>query len=210
MRDLNHSVGAIRGKTWIFWAQVIVIGGLCGVALVAGPLFMTGVIKPANKQSGLGPGIAMTIVGAALAPFVALAVFNLVARSHPILQCFKEGLEIRVIGQSSLASSLPVPRLVRAAWPIVTGQGFRTKVYRILWRDIDGAIVRGAPMAQELLIVYRTAGSADSQSKERRTFRFRDAAFAQPISTVESIIASYVSDATKRAQLPVWSISAGS
>ena len=86
------------GKTWMLWAQVLVLVPITCLACIMGPLFLCDAIHTADGRPGHEAGIPLTITGLILVPITVILVFHLFARQWPIIRIFREGLEIREIG----------------------------------------------------------------------------------------------------------------
>jgi len=198
-----------RGKTWIVVVNAIVFGGLAGFCAVLGPLFLVGVLKPADGRPGTGAGIALSIISVPLVLVFVLAVFHVLARRRPVLRLCREGLEINLLGASSLDDVPLVPVFVRLTWLIVSLQGFRQQLVRARWEDLRGLRITGPPMARTLTIaaaVDRSASPPDGQpGPKANRVSFGEAAFARPLDQVASAIQAYHRNAKLRGRLPSWS-----
>ncbi len=69
-----------RGKTWIFWAQLLASGGIGIFGVTFGPLFWTGVLTDAKGEVRPQAGPPLTIIGLCLLAVALLAAFNIVSR----------------------------------------------------------------------------------------------------------------------------------
>jgi hypothetical protein len=156
LNDISDTPTGFRGKTWIYVAQAAVFGPLGVFSLVMGPLFLFGGMKKADGTPATDAGIALSILSVPLMLLFALAMFNIRARRLPLLRLFREGLEIVLIGTSSL-DEFPLPGLVRVAWSILSTQGFRRQVFRLPWECVRGARVSGLPMNRLLSILTAPA-----------------------------------------------------
>lgn len=136
-----------RGKTRIYWAQLLVLGSLGSFSLLLGLLFWTGTMKDANGKPRPQAGPPMTIIGSGMVVVASMAAANIFARRRPLIRCFQEGIEFAVVGASSLDNVRSIPRLLRLAWKIFSLQGFRTLVLRIPWEDVEGVRLTGFKMA---------------------------------------------------------------
>ena len=194
------------GKTWIFVAQVVVFGSLGGFSLIMGPLFLTGVIKPANGRPGNDAGIALTIMSIPLLLVFALAVFNLVARRRPILRLCREGLEVNIIGASSLDGIPLIPGLVRVAWLVISMQGFKQQIMWVPWHYLGHVVVSGPPMARRLTIdasiPLRHAAPEVIQSAMASQITFHEVAFDASLDQIAASIIAYSQNSASRARLP--------
>jgi hypothetical protein len=142
-----------EAKIWIYLVQALVFGGLAAFSLGFGPLFLFGIMKKADGTPATEAGVALCVMSVPLLLIFALAVFNVRARRRPPLRLYREGLEIVLIGNSSLAGIPLIPGLIRVAWHIISTEGFRQKVACIPWECFQQASVSGPPMARQLVIV---------------------------------------------------------
>ena len=116
------------GKIWIYVAQAVVVGGLTAFCLLLGPLFLFELIRSADGRPTRPAGIALCILSVPFLLVFLLAAFNIAARRRPLLRLYREGIEMNMIGASSLdGSPIPIPKLVRVAWLIVSLQGFHNR-----------------------------------------------------------------------------------
>ncbi len=139
-----------RGKTWIYWAQLVACGYLGLFSVIFGALFWTGAMTDAKGEVRPQAGPPMVIIGCCLLAVMILAAFNIVARIPPIIRCYREGIECNLVGATSLDGIPFMPGLVRVGWTILSLQGFRSQQMRILWPQFGGALVGGIPMAYVL------------------------------------------------------------
>jgi len=198
-----------RGKTWIVLVNAIVFGGLAGFSSVLGPFFLFGVIKPADGRPGTGAGIALSIISVPLLLVFILAVFHVLARRRPMLRICREGIEINILGASSLDDVPLVPVFLRLAWLIVSLQGFKRQLLRAPWEQFREARISGPPMARTLTIVASVDQSASRSKGEpaptANDVSFGEAAFDRPLDQVVSAIQAYRRNVELRNRLPSWS-----
>jgi hypothetical protein len=167
---------------------------------------LNGVLKPANGKSDDTAGIALTLIGAALAPVFLLAAFNLIARKRPLVRICREGLELAVIGASTLDRIPFVPGLARLAWSIVSLQAFSRHVLRVVWDEIDSVRAVGMPMSRMLLIegVIRDSRLASSDLAARVAVSFDEAALKTPLDQIVISVQEFVHEPSLRQALPSW------
>src|SRR3954465_2957401 len=103
------------GKTWIFYAQALIWGGIGTFGLIFGPLFLFGFMNKANGAPATDAGIGLTVVSVPLLMLSDLAVYNIRARRRPLLRLCREGIEIMEIGRSSLDGIPLIPGMIRVA-----------------------------------------------------------------------------------------------
>jgi len=94
----------------------------------------------------------MIVIGIFLLMCAAMAAINIITLITPIICCYRQGIECRLVGNSSLDSVPLVPRWVRIAWKLVSLQGFQSRTFRILWQEFRDAKVVGTPMAYVLRV----------------------------------------------------------
>ena len=138
------------GKTWIYWAQLLILGPLGGFSLIMGILFWTGTFTDVHGKARPEAGPPMTIIGLFLLLVALVAVFNIVKRISPILRCYREGLELRIIGMNSFGDlSEPIKHFIGifiVLWGIISLRSFRVHRSFIPWSKFAGAEVTGIPM----------------------------------------------------------------
>lgn len=202
----NRPPTQFTGKTWIFIAQALVVGGLGIFSLILGPLFLFGVMKDARGQPAPDAGVALTIMSVPFLLSFALAVFNVVTRRRPIIRVCREGLVINMIGSSSLDGIPLIPTMIRAAWLIVSLQGFKQQILVAPWESLQNAAVSGPPMARTLTIVgpmFRAMNPRDTAAQANQ-ITFRDVAFVLPLHQIAGTIQAYWRDPESRQNLPGW------
>lgn len=196
------------GKTWIYYVQAVIFGGLAAFGLILGPLFCLGVIRPANGRPGTDGGIPLCIVGVLfLLPFF-LAVFNVLARRHPIIRICREGLEFSIIGGSALDYVPLIPSLIRAAWLMLSLSGFRRRIRRAAWDGFRECYVTGPPMARVLTIdtdsfLYDHGVSAESSTSLRQV-SFPQVAFVAPLDRIADTIQAFAANPDACSYLVSW------
>ena len=194
-----------RGKTWIFWAQLLAGGGLGLFGVVFGPLFWTGTLTDANGEARPQAGPPLTIIGLCLLAVAVLAAFNIVGRIRPIIRCYREGIECNLVGATSLDGVPLVPALVRVAWTILSLQGFRSQRVRSSWIEFQGAQVSGIPMAYVLSLNGSFANL--KTSRVTRGVAFKQVALIDHPEHVAGTLNRLAADGAMRDQLSSWSSS---
>lgn len=202
-----------RGKTWIYVASFLIVGGLAAFSLVMGPLFLTGAIKRADGKPGTEGGIALCIVGVLLSLVAALPLFRIVALRRPLLRLCREGIVVNLIAASSLDVLPQIPglgkglKLLHIAWLIVSLQGFRQHLVYAPWRTFQAAQVSGFKMAREITIValfYRMADGRWQPNPIDDQLTFQEAEFAASLDKIAESVLFYAANAAAREQLPSW------
>ncbi len=187
-----------RGKTWIFVVQALVFGGFAVFGLVFGPLFWLGIRERADGRPATDAGIFLTSWGVLCFPIFALAVFNIVARWKPILRICREGVEMTIIGSTSLDGVPFVPGPIRVAWAILTTQGFRKRIVRVAWGELRQVEVSGLPMARKLTVI--------TSSSHSETVMFREHVFESPLNAIALAVSSFAEDDEARDGLTSWDV----
>ena len=206
--SFHSSPTQFSGKTWIFIVQALVFGGLGAFGLVLGPLFLLGVLKPADGRPGTAAGIALTVMSVPFLLMFALAAFNVLARRRPILRVCREGLEINMIGSSSLDGVPLVPGLVRVAWLIISFQGFQRQTAWAPWPSFRRVAISGPPMARTLTIsgeiIRPPQLDDDRQEPFANRIAFHEVEFDAPLDQVAATIEDYSQYTELKQQLPSW------
>jgi hypothetical protein len=191
-----------RAKTWIFWAQAIFCGLFCAFGLIMGPLLYTfGAKDPKHREAGLWiTGITLVL----FVPGLAKAVFNILARRKPLVQLYREGITVRLVGRSTLDGVPGVPGLLRFAWGVLSGQSFRSHALYSYWKELRGARVEGLP-AMRILILDGTFRGLDDDEIVGDQLVFPQVEFRKPLQDLARVIHSHTTNPEKRTALPSWS-----
>src|SRR5687768_117285 len=89
-------------KTWTYWVQLILCGGMGLFAVLFGVLFWTGILTDASGEDRPSAGPPMVIVGSCLLAVAAMAAANIAGRVRPVVRCFRRGIECNLVGRTSL------------------------------------------------------------------------------------------------------------
>jgi hypothetical protein len=193
-------------KTWYLYVGAIVFTALAAFSAIMGPLFLLEIIKPAHGRPGTEAGIALSVMAAPMCLIALLGWFNIRARRRPLLRICDEGLEINVIGASSLDGVPLLPIMVRIAWLIVSLQGFKKQIGWIPWPSLRTVQVRGLPMARTLVIagtiVYPTFRGEQVTARIANAVSFRDAEFQDPLDTIADAISAFALEPEACSTLP--------
>jgi len=139
----------------------------------------------------------------------AMAIFNIKARRRPLLRICREGVEVVQVAPSSLDRIPLVPGLVRVAWLILSTQGFRRRIIRFPWRDLQEVLVSGPPMARSLTIVAYPSflATADLPPGIFAADRvvFPEVTFASPLDEIARAVRSSANLPATPGHLPSWS-----
>jgi hypothetical protein len=190
-------------KTWIFWAKLLLLGGIGLFTVVFGVLFWTGTMVDANGAARPQAGPPMTIIGTFLLMAAGLAFFDIIARIPPLIRCYREGIECNVIGTTSLDGCQLIPGIAQTAWAILSLQGFRSQRFRAPWTDFSGADVGGSPMAYVLLLEGSFANPMSG--KVIHDLLYQQVDFSDDPQFIASILNGFAQDDTLRKQLSSWS-----
>jgi hypothetical protein len=207
MGDLQ-TPSRFMAKTWIFVANLIVFGGLATLSLLLGPLFYFGYMKQVGGEPRTDAGVILCWMSLPFLLLSALAAYNLWARRRPLLQLWREGITIMQIGSSSLDGIPLIPTLIRAAWLIVSTQGFRKTMLYMPWPCFQDAWVSGLPMARQLTIVgsppHPSTGNLPLYSTPAARVVLHEVAFVAQLDQIADVLKSSASSPTIRNQLPSW------
>ncbi len=150
----------------------------------------------------------MSIMAVPMFLVALLGWFNVYARLKPLLRICEEGLEINIIGASSLDGVPLIPNLIRVAWSIVSLQGFKKQIGWIPWEMFRDVQVSGSPMMRSLVIIgtvaYPTFRGDDLNAKigDSISVAFRDADFQDSLDAIASTIRAFYDNPKARNALP--------
>jgi hypothetical protein len=193
--------GVFRSRTWHLAAAALMLGGIAVFGLILGPLFLLGVVTPADgdPEHGRSGGIGLTC-GSLLIAMLALPVlFRWWARRQPVVRPYGEGVLLRLVGRSSLDRVPLVPGLVRVAWAVLSGQGLRVQSYRVPWDELTEVTVAGVPMARMLVVQWLPPATGGALEVS-----FAQDEFAYPPTEVASALRRLKYDRKAREGLPSW------
>lgn len=193
-------------KAWYLYVTAVVLTMLALFCTILGPLFLFDILKRADGKPGTEAGVAMSIMAIPMVLLALLGWFNVYARFKPLLRICSEGLEINVIGASSLDGVPLIPNLVRVAWLIFSLQGFKKQIGWIPWETFGSVEVAGLPMMRSLvinaIIAYPILRGDALTAKIGDSVAFRDAEFQEPLDKIASAIQACYDDPEKRNALP--------
>lgn len=185
-------------KSWYHYVAAIVFTMLALFAAVLGPLFLFDIVKRADGKPGTEAGIALSIMAVPMCLIALLGWFNVYARRKPLLRICEEGLEVNVIGASSLDDVPLIPGLVRVVWLILSLQGFKKQIGWIPWELFRSVEVAGLPMMRSLVIeatiAYPNLRSDNLTAQIGNNIAYRDAEFQDPLEVIASAILKFYSD----------------
>lgn len=187
------------GKTWVLTVQLLVFGGFAAFGLAFGLLFLAGIMKDAYDEPRPEAGIALTLTGLVLAPIAAVAGYGLLARRLPIIRLCREGLEMRLIGRTSMDGVPLLGSLLKWAWAAISLQGFKTQCVRVEWMFVQGAEIVGLPMMRTLRILWITLPAGVTGVE------FSEAELQPRLEQVDEAVAQLRRHPELRAALPSWS-----
>lgn len=173
-----------RAKTWMYRVAAFFMALFASFSLILGPLFLTGRMKNARDEPAEEAGLMLTLWGVASTLLLAQSAYGLWVRRRPLLRICREGVEALMIGESSLDRIPLVPGLVRIAWSILSGQGFRSRIVRIPWARLDEVVVQWTPRGRVLAIV----GTTDAGAHE--SLYFGDYSLKRPLDEIAEAVSS--------------------
>ncbi len=203
---LSNAKPAFYAKSWFLYVGAVLFTMLALFCAILGPLFLFDIMKRADGKPGTEAGVAMSIMAGPMFLIALLGWFNVYARRKPLLRVCEEGLEINVIGASSLDGTPLIPNLVRVAWLILSLQGFKKQVGWIPWEMFRNIEVAGLPMMRSLVIdatiAYPTFRGDALSAQIGNSIAFRDAEFQDPLEVIASTIQAFYDDPDARNALP--------
>ncbi len=202
----SSSKSVFYAKSWYHYVTAIAFTMLALFGAALGPLFLFDVMKRADGKPGTEAGIAMSIMAVPMCLIAFLGWFNVYARRKPLLRICEDGLEINVIGASSLDGVPLIPSLIRVAWLILSLQGFKIQIGWIPWESFRNVEVAGLPMMRSLVIdatiVFPNFRGDTLTARVGNNIAFRDAKLQDPLESVASAILSFYNDLDARNTLP--------
>jgi len=193
-------------KSWYLYVAAFVFTMLALFCMILGPLFLVDILKRADGKPGTEAGVAMSIMAIPLAMLALLGWFNVYARLKPLLRIGNDGLEINVIGASSLDGVPLIPTSIRVVWLILSLQGFKRQIGWIPWTTFRSVEVAGLPMMRSLVInatiVYPTFRNDAVTVQIGNTVVFRDAEFQDSLESIATAIQAFYHDREARNALP--------
>ncbi len=196
------------GKTWTFVAAIVILGPMSGVFLILGPLFLFGIMRKVDGSPGTDGGIALCIMAVPTVSFFALALYGFVARQEPILQLFEQGIEVKMIGVSSLRDlsflSLLIRVVVHLAWLVVSRQGFRSEFVRCRWCNFSDVRIGGLPFNRTLTLDGNFERAGEMTGTSYPSIIFSDSEFAASLDQISQAIRHFVEHPSECSCLPAW------
>lgn len=187
-------------KTWMLWAFTLIGVPAAIFCIIMGPLFMFGIIEPANGEPGQIPGIIISIIGILLIPIMSTVVFWLLESQKPIVVCFQEGIFIRLIGESvGRMSAILSLYLLILIWHVITGKAFKTQTLFYEWGEITSVFQTADKSA------FAIVGPSLSETESEHgadAFGFSAESFNVPMERVYKTIQSYFQKPETRVMLP--------
>ncbi len=107
--SLSNAKSAFYAKSWYLYVGAILFTMLALFCAILGPLFLFDIMKRADGKPGTEAGVAMSIMAVPMFLVALLGWFNVYARRKPLLRVCTEGMEINVIGASSLDGTPLIP-----------------------------------------------------------------------------------------------------
>jgi hypothetical protein len=186
-------------KTWISWAQLLILGSLGSFSVFFGILCWTGIFHDVNDQPRPAAGPPMVIIGTLLLLGAIMALCTIITYRRPLLNLCSEGIEVSLSGQSV---GIPLPRQLAVFYLLLTFQAFRAYVYRLRWEQFHGAVVEGLPMARLLLLHGRAENPATHKVLDRVTLPQH--LLEENLDKMAAMLNALAVDPPARAKLPPW------
>lgn len=190
-------------KLWIHWVYLLLFGSASLVLLVGGWLFWFKGMRDAVGELRPDFGRIMFIFGLCFLPVAAEKMFGVAARMRPLIRCYREGIEFRIIGRSTLDGLPFVPFPLRIAWPVLSLSGFRSHRMRLLWSDFRDARVSGFAMAY-VLTCYGLATDVKT-GKVTSSVSYPQVAFRDSLQHISDMLNVLAIHPDLRENLPSWS-----
>lgn len=193
-------------KRWYIFVLAMVSTFFAIMGAIFGPVFLFDMIKRADGKSGREAGISLSIFAVLFSLFALVGWFRVYASSKPLLRIFKDGLEINVIGASSLDGVMFIPGWIRIALLIVSLQGFKKQIGWIPWESLRNVQLEGLPMLRSLVIdatiVYPSFKGDTQSATVGEKIVYCDAEFKDPLESVFRTIQMYHQNPDARTVLP--------
>lgn len=193
-------------KSWFHYVAASIFTMLALFCAIFGPLFLFDIIKRADGKPGTEAGVALSIMAVPLCLVALLGWFNVLARRRPLLRICREGIEINVIGSSSLDGVPLIPTWIRVAWLVLSMQGFKRQIGWVRWEMLRGVQVKGMPTMRTLMIdgtiAYPTVDGDQVSAQIGNHIAFRDAEFRDPLERIALAIQAFYDQPDARRVLP--------
>lgn len=171
--------------------------------LIVGWLFWFGGMRDALGELRPDSGRIPFIFGLCFLPVAAEKMFSVAARMRPLIRCYREGIELRIIGRSALDGIPFVPFPLRIAWPVLSLSGFRSQRMRLRWSDFREARVSGFAMAY-VLTCYGLATDVKT-GKVTSSVSYPQVAFRDSLQHISDMLNVLAIHPELRDNLPSWS-----
>ncbi|MDX1930799.1 MAG: hypothetical protein SFV81_30020 [Pirellulaceae bacterium] len=193
-------------KTWYHGVLAAVSSHLAAMCTIMGPLFLFGFMKKADGTSGVDAGIALCALATPMILLALLGWSNVLVRRKPLLRIDDEGIEVNLIGRSSLDGVPLIPPVIRVMWLVVSLQGFKQQLGWIPWEMYRGVQIGGMPMVRTLFIdatiAFESSTGADMQLRLVDGTAFVDADFQVPLEKVAATIQAFYDEFESRRAFP--------
>ncbi|RCS49452.1 hypothetical protein DTL42_13075 [Bremerella cremea] len=203
---MKESVSGVKSvffaKTWYLYVGAILFSMLALFFVVSGPLFLLRIVGQGDARKATEAGVALLVMSVPMCLVALLSWFNVYARRRPLLRICKEGLEVNVIGASSLGGGHLVPVWVRVAWLVLTRQGFKRRVGLIPWHMLRHVGVSGLPMMKKLeiegTIIFPAGYGDNTKDQVLESIAFDEADFRDSLVLIASAIHVFQDDPEAR------------
>jgi hypothetical protein len=190
-----------RARLWISWAHLIIFGGLGVFAMTFGVLMWTGRFRNIYDEPVREGGPPCFFTGVGMTTFAGLAFYNIIASSGALIGCFREGIQCKLVARTELDSVPLVPGMLRIAFAIVTGQGFRMRFVRYRWEHFAGAHVTGGVGTRNLML--DGAGLLDN-GKPTGGLVFPQVQLRDDVEEIAAWLNAWSRDAEQIQRFPSW------
>jgi hypothetical protein len=193
-------------KRWYIFLFAMFFTMMAIFCAILGPMSLLDLIKRADGKSGREAGIALSIFALPFSLLALLGWFRVYASFHPLLRICNDGLEINVIGASSLDGVPFIPSWIRVALLVVSLQGFKKQIGWIPWDSLRNVELTGLPMLRaltiEAAILYPSIKGDTVSASLGDKIVFCDAEFKDPLESVYKTILMYHQNPEARTVLP--------
>ena len=148
------------GRRWISRAGVVGFGLLSLLYFTSAALCFSAVIKPQNGQDGHATGAILLGAGGLTSYGFASSVARLRRLRQPIIRLSTSGVNIQLLGRSSLDYVPWVPWLLRVIWWIVSLEMFRVEMIHIPWASLRFAEIRENLLLRWIVLGFEQVNDA--------------------------------------------------
>ena len=199
---------AFYAKLWTCWALFFIWGGLGFFGCVIGPLFLCGIIQPANGSSGTVPGIMSTLVGVFCVPIALTTLVDIVHLQKPLIQLYQEGIRIRIFAKYWFDQTLGFEIIIlpiESIWRLVSRRAFVSTTIDLPWEAFKAVSLNWNQLEiYRQTIIKSSSFSMAFDSKE--CYQFSLGIFKNSGKQIQDAILQYGRNPDLREQLESWGI----